>query len=88
MGGVQFFLGHDQENDKESESEDDGPDLKQLRHGQQVGKKKKSKERQIAAAKALVKKVRQLKTKLIWLERKKVKCEACQFEFFCHPFVT
>ena len=57
MGGVQFFLGRDKEDDKDSESDDDGPDLKQLRHTQQVGKKKKSKERQIEAAQALLKKV-------------------------------
>lgn len=57
MGGVQFFLGRDKDDEKDSESEDEGPDLKQLRHGQQVGKKTKSKERQIAAAKAILKKV-------------------------------
>jgi protein SDA1 len=57
MGGVQFFLGRDKDDEKDSESEDEGPDLKQLRHGQQVGKKTKSKERQVAAAKAILKKV-------------------------------
>ena len=57
MGGVQFFLGRDKDNDKDSESDDDGPDLKQLRHSQQLGKKKKSEERQIEAAKAILKKV-------------------------------
>lgn len=57
MGGVQFFIGRDKDDEKDSESEDEGPDLKQLKHGQQVGKKTKSKERQIAAAKAMLKKV-------------------------------
>jgi protein SDA1 len=57
MGGVQFFLGRDKDDDKDSESDDDGPDLRQLRHSQLTGKKKKSKERQIEAAKALLKKV-------------------------------
>jgi protein SDA1 len=57
MGGIQFFLGRDKDEDKGSESESEGPDLKHLQHGQQVGKKTKSKERQIAAAKALLRKV-------------------------------
>ena len=57
MGGVQFFIGRDKDDENDSESEDEGPDLKQLRHGQLVGKKTKSKERQIAAAKAMLKKV-------------------------------
>lgn len=54
---MQFFLGSDKEEGNDSESEDDGPNLKQLRHGQTVGKKTKSKERQIVAAKAILKKV-------------------------------
>jgi hypothetical protein len=59
MGGVQFFLGRDKDDEKDSDSDgDDGPNLKQLRHTQQVGKKTKSKERQIAAAQAFLKKVR------------------------------
>ena len=66
MGGVQFFLGRDQDDEKDSESDDEGPDLKKLQHGQQIGKKKKSKERQIAAAKAILKKVAELwRTRLI-----------------------
>jgi protein SDA1 len=58
MGGVHFFLGRDNDDEKDSDSEDEVPDLKKLRHGQQVGKKTKSRDRQIAAAKALLKKVR------------------------------
>ena len=57
LGAVQFFLGRDKKEQEESESEDEGPDLKQLQHAHEVGKKKKSKERQLAAAKALLKKV-------------------------------
>jgi len=59
LGGIQFFLGRDKdEEEKDSDFEgDDLPDLKKLRHGKDVGKKTKSKERQIAAAKALIKKV-------------------------------
>jgi protein SDA1 len=59
LGGVRFFLGRDKdEEDKDSSGEDnDLPDLKKLRHGKEVGKKTKSKERQIAAAHALLKKV-------------------------------
>jgi len=59
MGGVRFFLGRDtDEGEKDSDEEgDDLPDLKKLRHGKEVGKKTKSRERQIAAAKALIKKV-------------------------------
>ena len=57
LGGVQFFLGTDKDDEKDSDSDDDIPDVKQLQHGQQVGKKSKSKDRQIAAAKALLKKV-------------------------------
>lgn len=56
MGGVQFFLGRDKDDEKDSESDDDGPDMQQLRHAKTVGKKTKSKERQIAAAKAILKK--------------------------------
>lgn len=57
LGGVQFFLGRDKDDEKDSDSDDDLPDMKRLQHGQQVGKKSKSKERQLAAAKALLKKV-------------------------------
>lgn len=59
LGGVQFFLGRDKDDEKDSDSDSDGdlPDMKRLQHGQQVGKKSKSKERQLAAAKALLKKV-------------------------------
>ena len=57
MGGVQFFLGGDKDDEKDSSSEDEGPDLKQLKHGLQVNKKTKGKERQIAAAKAVLRKV-------------------------------
>jgi protein SDA1 len=57
LGGVQFFLGTDKDDEKDSDSDDDIPDVKRLQHGQQVGKKSKSKDRQIAAAKALLKKV-------------------------------
>jgi len=56
MGGVQFFLGREKDDDKDSDSEDEGPDLKKLRHSGKVGKHTKSKERQIEAAKALLKK--------------------------------
>jgi protein SDA1 len=56
-GGVQFFLGRDKDDAKDSDSDDDLPDVTRLQHGQQVGKKSKSKDRQIAAAKALLKKV-------------------------------
>jgi len=57
-GGVQFFLGRDKDDEKDSDSDDDVPDVKRLQHGQKVGKKSKSKERQLAAATALLKKVR------------------------------
>jgi protein SDA1 len=57
MGGVQFFMGRNNDDDKDSDSEDDLPDMKSLRHAQEVGKKTKSKERQIALAKAVLKKV-------------------------------
>lgn len=57
MGGVQFFLGQDSGDENDSDREDKGPDLKRLRHGKQVNKKTKSKERQVAAAKAFLKKV-------------------------------
>jgi hypothetical protein len=57
MGGVQFFMGKDDDEDKDSDGDDDLPDLKALRHGQLVGKKTKSKERQLALAKAILKKV-------------------------------
>jgi hypothetical protein len=57
MGGVQFFMGKDHEDEKDSDDDDDLPDLKALRHGQLVGKKTKSKERQLALAKAVLKKV-------------------------------
>lgn len=57
LGGVQFFLGRDKDEENDSESEDEGPDIKQLRHGQTVGKKTKSKERQLKSAKAILKKV-------------------------------
>jgi protein SDA1 len=57
LGGVQFFLGRDKDEEKDSDSDDDLPDMKRLKHGQQVGKKSKSKDRQLAAAKALLKKV-------------------------------
>ena len=57
LGGVQFFLGGDKDDAKDSDSDDDLPDVKRLQHGQQVGKKSKSKDRQIAAAKAILKKV-------------------------------
>lgn len=49
-------MGRDNDEDKDSDSDDELPDLKALRHGQQVGKKTKSKERQIALAKAALKK--------------------------------
>jgi protein SDA1 len=53
---VQFFLGKDKDEEKDSESEDDVPDLKKLQHSRTVGKTRKSKERQIEAARALLKK--------------------------------
>jgi protein SDA1 len=57
MGGVQFFLGRDHDDEKDDDSDEDNvPDLKQLRHAKEVGKKTKSKERQLAAAKASLKK--------------------------------
>jgi hypothetical protein len=57
LGGVQFFLGREKEEEDDSEDDNEAPNLKQLRHGLTVGKKTKSKERQIMAAKAILKKV-------------------------------
>jgi protein SDA1 len=59
LGGVRFFLGRDKDEEEKDSSDEDNelPDLKKLRHGKEVGKKTKSKERQIAAAHALLKKV-------------------------------
>jgi protein SDA1 len=58
LGGVRFFLGRDKDEEEEDSGEEDNlPDLKKLRHGKEVGKKTKSKERQIAAAHAFIKKV-------------------------------
>ena len=98
LGGVQFFLGRDKdEEDKDSDDEDeDLPDLKKLRHAKEVGKKTKSKERQIAAAKALLKKVLSpteimSSTTLIWgwgLEGEEGSGETSEFEFLSDSFVT
>jgi protein SDA1 len=59
LGGVQFFLCRDTDKDEKDSSDEDGdlPDLKKLRHGKEVGRKTKSKERQIAVAKAMLRKV-------------------------------
>lgn len=89
LGGVQFFLGREKDDDNDSDPEKDGPDLKQLRHGQQVGKKSKSRDRQIAAAKALLKKVISLLFKgLIPVERTKITISTCEFEFLSYSIIT
>jgi hypothetical protein len=91
MGGVQFFMGKDSDDDKDSESEDDLPDLKALRHGQLVGKKTKSKERQIALAKAVLKKVPESFDKaqsLNRLERTQSTSKTARFEFLGNSFIT
>lgn len=71
LGGVQFFMGKDNEEDKDSDDDDDLPDLKALRHGQQVGKKTKSKERQLALAKAILKKVSHFRVSNIDLKKER-----------------
>lgn len=97
MGGVQFFLGREKdEEEKDSEDEeDDLPDLKKLRHGKDVGKKTKSKERQIAAAKALIKKVQNSPCFVVSgeaadvrVEREEGCCKTGKLEFLGDSFVT
>jgi hypothetical protein len=88
MGGVQFFLGRDKDDDDDSEPDDDGPDLKQLRHGQQVGKKTKSRERQITAAKALLKRVVLLLQGINLVERTKDAISTSEFEFLGYSVIT
>lgn len=54
---VHFFLGSDEDKD-DSESEDEGPDIKKLLHQRQINKKTKSNDAQMDKAKKKAKKVR------------------------------
>ncbi|KAG8836235.1 Severe Depolymerization of Actin [Serendipita sp. 399] len=52
---LHFFLGSDEEDD-DSESEDEGPDIKALQHRREVNKKTKSSDRRLARAEQTIKK--------------------------------
>lgn len=57
-GGIRFFLGVDQDQDEEESSdEEDGVDIKKLRHQAGINKKTKKKARTLEKAVAVVKKV-------------------------------
>jgi protein SDA1 len=62
---VHFFLGDDDEGAEESESEDEGPDLRRLEHQSTIKKKKKGDRNRMARATATVSKVRSNRVKAL-----------------------